>query len=83
MGVRSIVHKIIMYLEIVNVFSHWVHAVDSSLVPAEFCRASACLQPIQSVCQMLEHTSKVNYLRQNKEKNTHNRMSGKEWFFNN
>jgi hypothetical protein len=72
-----------MYLEIVNVFSHWVHAVDSSLVPAEFCLASACLQPMQIVWQMLGHTSKVNYLRQNKEKSTHNRMSGKEWVFNN
>jgi len=63
MGVKSFVHKIIMYLGIVNIFGHWVHVVDSSLVPAEFCRASACLQPKQSVCQILGHS-----LRQNKEK---------------
>ena len=56
MGVRSSVHKIIMYSEIVNVFSHWVHTVDSALVPVEFCRASICLQPMQSVCKMLRHT---------------------------
>jgi hypothetical protein len=76
MGVRSIVHKVVMCLEIVNIFSHWVYAVDSSLVPAEFCRASTCLQSIQGVCQMLGH-----YLRQNKEKGTHKRMSGKKMFF--
>jgi len=67
MGVRSIVHKIIMYSDIVNIFSRWVHAVHSSLVPAEFCRASVCLQSIESVCQMLGRTSRVNSLRQNKE----------------
>jgi K+-transporting ATPase A subunit len=77
MGVRSIVRKIIMYSKIVNIFSHWVHAVDSSLVP--FCRACACLQLIQGVCQMLGHSSRVNSLRQNKEKSTHKPRMGFEF----
>ena len=80
MGVRSIERKIIMYSEIVNIFSHCVHAVDSYLVPPELFRASLCLQPVQSVCQILGHASRVNSLRQYKEKSTHKRMSGKEWF---
>lgn len=77
---RAIVHKIIMYSEIVNIFSYWVDAVDSALVPVELCRTSASLQPIQNVRKMLGHTSRVNSLRQNKENNTLKRTSRKEWF---